>query len=199
MPYKFKSSRRSKGQAMVEFAIVMPVFMTFLLLFIQLVIVMHTKYVLDYSAYSASRAGIVNAGCRICMGEAVGLSFGKIYSALTGEGDYMSAEGESSLGMMGWFVQHRIGNTPSSLNKLDMVLENDDKISAASDISDLSQNERMLKVKLYFDCPLKVPLAGKILSEMSPDGLTEAETGDYPAIRLMSLSEMRITSLTNKH
>lgn len=203
-----------RGQAFVEFALVMPVYLFMLICFIQLVLIMNAKLCLEYAAFAAARAGVVNRGNMDNMKAAAATVLSPFFS-VPGVGR-MSPD-IVSLGLMKEAVKLRITDNPGSLNPLTPVaisiLNDPSPVSAynsASSTFGLSQDQKLLKIKIDFDFPLEVPLANKIIKELSNAVVEDVSTlsghfykrGDYDALpvvslRLSSTCALRLSTLTS--
>ncbi len=203
-----------EGQAFVEFALVMPVYLFMLICFVQLVLIMNAKLCLEYAAFAAARAGIVNRGNMDNMKAAAATVLAPFFS-IPGLGR-MSAD-IVSLSAMKEAVKLCITDNPDNLNPLTPVSIS--ILNAPSPVSDynsaastfqLSQDQKLLKIKIDFDFPLEIPLANRIIKELSEAIVEDVSTlsghfykrGDYDALpvvslRLSSTCALRLSTLTS--
>lgn len=204
----------TEGQAFVEFALVMPVYLLMLICFVQLVMLMNAKLCLEYAAFAAARAGIVNRGDMDNMKSAAATVLAPFFS-VPGAGR-MSAD-IGSLTAMKEAVKLRITDNPDNLTALTPVaisiLNDPSTVSAynsAASTFQLSQEQKLLKIKIDFDFPLEIPLANKIIKELSEAIVEDVSTlsghfykrGDYDALpvvslRLSSTCALRLSTLTS--
>jgi hypothetical protein len=179
----------------------MPVFMLFLLCFIQLVMVMHAKFLADYAVFCAARAGVVHRGDPDYMKQAAAVALAPLYRRTT---DY------ASLGAGYTLALADIGDEGDLLRNARLYLQDSSKISRYNSVSsygELSQDERVLHVTLEYDYPMDIPLANKILYELMSGVLGGGTTvsggwmyaGTAPAkpeVPIVSVCSMRVTTLT---
>lgn len=199
-----KNIKCDKGQALVETAIVLPVYMLFLLCFMQLVMVMHAKFVVEYASFCAARAGVINRGDSKYMQEAAAIAMSPLYSRVKSIKDVKttSKKMKSDICSKKNCPKHPIRvyltNSPSPVNKY----------KTAYSTFDLSQTEKVLKVKLEYDYPMKLPVANKILAAVFAgfiDNVSSLDAKflgihhikkDEPTIPLNAVCAMRITTLS---
>ena len=204
----------TRGQAFVEFALVMPVYLFMLICFVQLVLIMNARLCLEYAAFAAARAGIVNRGNMDNMKAAAATVLAPFFS-IPGIGR-MSAD-IASLTLMKEAVKLRITDNPDNINALTPVaisiLNSPSPVTAynsSSSTFQLSQDQKLLKIKIDYDFPLEVPLANKIIKELSEAIVEDVSTlsgrfykrGDYDALpvvslRLSSTCALRLSTLTS--
>ena len=194
----------------------MPVFILFLLCFIQVVLVMHAKFLVDYAAFASVRAGIVNRGDMDEMKNAAATVLAPLFSnSVLGT----LSPNIVSLGTMKEYVKLRISEDPDSsdlvfpvklsiLNNPSPVPEYNAQISTFR----LSQEQKNLKIKVEYAFPLTVPLANRILDQLKRGlyGDDSTLSGKFllaeevlppitnPTLKLSSTCAMRLTTLTNK-
>ena len=204
-----------QGQAFVEFALVMPVYLLLLICFVQLVMIMNAKLCLEYAAFAAARAGIVNRGNMDNMKAAAATVLAP-FLYVPGVGS-MSAD-HASLTAMKEAVKLLITDNADNLNPLTpiaiSILNSPSPVTSynsARSTFELSQDQKLLKIKIDFDFPMKIPLANRILKELSNAVVEEKvtslsghfyERGDYNegddlSIRLSSTCALRLTTLTS--
>lgn len=204
-----------QGQAFVEFALVMPVYLLVLICFVQLVMIMNAKLCLEYAAFAAARAGIVNRGNMDNMKAAAATVLAPfLYTEGTGG---MSAN-MGSLTVTKEAVKLRITDSTDSLSFLTpiaiTILNAPSPVASynsAKSTFELNQDQKLLRIKIDFDFPLKIPLANRIIKELSEAVVEDSsilsgnfyERGDYVgndthlSIRMSSTCALRLSTLTS--
>jgi len=157
-----KRQSEKKGQVFAEFAIIMPVYILFIMGFIQLVMIMHAKFMVDYGVFCAARAGIISKADKTHMKEALAVALSPLFqrtdsiiSVTTGMAEALIKIGDSEADFVHPIRLYLTNEDASDLR---------DKYEATSSTSDLSQDEKVLKVKVDYDYPLDIPVANKIIA-----------------------------------
>ena len=198
-----RASRFSKkrGQAMVEFAIMVPIFLMALLCFIQLFLMIHARFMLQYAAFCAARAGVVYNGnsneMRKSAAWALAPYFERLQNASAAElGDaWNKAQNELS-------TQGAVTILAPDMGALQ---------SGASFKSALASNQRNLSVRVSWNFPLLIPVANSLFSgffnNIAPPSWSGENPGEYlggtvdpgsdPRVPLFGVYTLRITTMNS--
>ncbi len=190
----------TKGQVLVEFAITIPIFLVALFCFIQLVLLIHTKFMLQYAAFCAARAGIVCKANTQSMREAAAIALSPLYAK--GGGPGLAKVGTGMATAMADF-----GRGFLSLNVLPPGQVG--RLNAVRSVDELNPNEKQLKVELTYLYPLEIPIANKLFFKFFNLGInlgnyTTLSSGYFnenvfvfgnPRVALKAEYSLRITTL----
>lgn len=189
--------KKTNGSILVEFAITVPIYIVALLCFTQLFLLIHARFLLHYGAFCAARAGIVSNANEQSMREASSIALSSLF--------YPSRSKNAVInGMNKALLEFNKNNL-----KIELLNPNlRSRLNQVQSINDLTQNEKLLKLRLKYNCPLKIPVANRLFYEfykglykfnnnittLSPDffGFTFPS---YPRIPLSGEYTLRITSI----
>ncbi|MCK5707032.1 MAG: pilus assembly protein [Candidatus Aureabacteria bacterium] len=164
--------KETKAQAMVESAIVLPIFLTVIFAIIQMGLVFNAKFILNYAAYSAARIGIVHS----------------------------SAEREAKMWEGMYIACVPLETVTNSTDNLVTAADNfKDTIKDNLKMTIVYPNDTLLYVHLEYDYQLIIPFGNVVIytiMNFKPDyKIAEEEMvqSDY-RIRLQSDYRMRIQS-----
>ena len=194
-----------RGQAFVEFAIVMPVFMFFLLCFIQLILIMHARLMLEYASFCAARAAVVSRGSMEDMKMAVAEVMAPFYYSTPD----MAKWAASSM-----FVKTKVSEESGDGPLKIIILNSPSPLPKWMDAGtqstfQLSEEEKNLKIRIDYDYEMKIPLANYIINDLKAGLLGDESTlsphfyrpegaasPPSPTIRLSATCSMRLTTLS---
>ena len=190
-----------KGQALVEFAIVLPVYILFLACFLQVSLLVHAKFLVNYASFCAARAAVVSRADQGRMEQAALIALSPLYGNTQSETGIVQALAKANIDKGMGFVSVSILNNPSPVNRYNQV----------QSVMQLTQDEKVLKVKVTCKYKLVVPLANWMIfnlamtvnsltrkSTLDPAFLTSFGSGSgyTPRVPLESTTVMRLTTLT---
>ena len=187
-PKNMRASRFSKkrGQAMVEFAIMVPIFLMALLCFIQLSLMIHARFMLQYAAFCAARAGVVYNGneseMRKSAAWAIAPYFERLQNANPAELGSAWNEAQNELSMNGG---------------LSVMAPNMAALQGGASLkSALGSNDRNLSVRVFWNFPLVIPVANSLFSgffnNVAPPNWSGVNPGEYLASAVDQGSNPRV-------
>jgi Flp pilus assembly protein TadG len=143
---------------MVEFAIAVPIYILALSCFFQLTLLIHARFMMNYAAFCAARAGVVCNAHPRSMQEAAAIALSPLFHRTR-------SNSMVSYGMRR--IMNEFGRGRLRLSILNPLIRL--RLNTARTLADLSQSEKLLRVRLEYDFPLKVPVAGRLFYEfMNP-------------------------------
>ncbi len=173
---------------MVEFAIMLPIFLMALLCFIQLSLMIHARFMLQYASFCAARAGIVYNGneseMRKSAAWALSPYFERLQNADPGELGNAWNQAQNELMTNGAIIIMAPSNMANRLN-----VGNSFKSTLGSD-------ERNMSVRVYWNFPLLIPVANSLFSgffnSVGPPNWSGVHPGEYLASTVYQGSNPRV-------
>ena len=206
-------ARHQRGQSMVEFCIVVPLFLFLLLLILQMVLIYRAKSTLDYATFQAARTGAVNGADPKQMRDRLATGLVPLWTHSPDLGGVLSAREKAGRELLlGHASLEVISPTKQMWNQFRerqydgrLALPNDTlqyrnrAINAQTNVH--IQDANVLRIKAQYDFPLIVPFvdrvivgASRLLSE-GPDTRLRRDliSGRY-RLPLVSSAEVRMQS-----
>ncbi|MBR0458894.1 MAG: pilus assembly protein [Victivallales bacterium] len=173
-----------KGTALMEFVLVMPLFVFMIFCIIQLALVCMAKQLLHYAAFSAARAAIVYHPSEYSQNGVFYMSNGVAHQAACTAMSWMAQlpGGPSPLNIPGW------GDVPGSGFAFNQVFIDPDNSAILPDVP-------AVKVTVEFYYPLHIPFAGAIIGYFNNDGKVDGkwtEAGLLPEDMVETLSSSKV-------
>ncbi|MET3009552.1 TadE/TadG family type IV pilus assembly protein [Stenotrophomonas koreensis] len=213
MSLHHRPAHRQRGQSMVEFCIVVPLFLFLLLLILQMVLIYRAKSTLDYATFQAARTGAVNGADPDAMRNRLALGLVPLWTHSPDLGGVAAARAKTQGELLlGHATLEVISPTKQMWNQFRerqydgrLALPNDTlqyrnrAINAQTNVH--IQDANVLRIKAQYDFPLIVPFvdrvivgASRLLSE-GPDTRLRRDliSGRY-RLPLVSSAEVRMQS-----
>jgi hypothetical protein len=179
-----RGSSKKRGQAMVEFAIMLPIFLMALLCFIQLSLMIHARFMLQYAAFCAARASIVYNGddseMRRSAAWALSPYFERLQNANSTELENAWNQAQNELMMYGSIEII----TPTDAENL---LKNGSSLK-----NTLGSNDRNMRVRVSWNFPLMIPVANSLFSGFFNNVAAPNWSGTHPGEYLASTVDQGI-------
>lgn len=193
-----KIGKCEQGAAVVETAFSILAFLILILGLIQATLVIHAKYLVNYAAYSAARAGIVHNGDLEKMKQAASLALTPLYAGSVNLADLALGYGEARLRaevppLLGGIKVEILSPPEERFSEeynqrfFPELRRYDEHPVRAEDIQQLREN--LLTVKVSAGFQLKIPLINTIMSPFFFDPVS-----GYPVIPVRSTCQMRMQS-----
>ena len=213
MSLHHRPAHRQRGQSMVEFCIVVPLFLFLLLLILQMVLIYRAKSTLDYATFQAARTGAVNGADPDAMRNRLALGLVPLWTHSPDLGDIAAARAKTQGELLlGHATLEVISPTKQMWNQFRerqydgrLALPNDTLQYRNRAINPQTnvhiQDANVLRIKAQYDFPLIVPFvdrvivgASRLLSE-GPDTRLRRDliSGRY-RLPLVSSAEVRMQS-----
>jgi uncharacterized integral membrane protein len=206
-------ARQQRGQSMVEFCIVVPLFLFLLLLILQMVLIYRAKSTLDYATFQAARTGAVSGADPKQMRDRLATGLAPLWTHSPDLGGVIAARAKTEAEVrLGHATLEVISPTQQMWNQFRerqydgrLALPNDTlqyrnrAINAQTNVH--IQDANVLRIKAQYDFPLIVPFvdrvivgASRLLSE-GPDTRLRRDliSGRY-RLPLVSSAEVRMQS-----
>ena len=171
-----------KGQALAETAITIMFFLLIVLGIIQLSMVMNAKFLVNYAAYCAARAGIVHNGDQGKMKQAAAFALTPLFSYSSDIDKLIIGYGKALIAAnLGYYL------------KVEIVSPDNNRFSSSynkrffPELKKYNQgfpelDNNLLVVKVTYDYPLEIPFINRILSPGSKK------------VKISSMCQMRMQS-----
>jgi len=148
-----RTSRANNGAALVEFALVIPVYLMALFCFLQLALIIQARFMLTYAAFSAARAGIVYNAAPNEMVRNVARVLSPNYGRIQRGYPYFAQAYQKTLNE---YYRGQIGIQVLAPANAQQRLYN------ATNLNILGPSERNLKVRVTWNFPMMIPLANTL-------------------------------------
>ena len=159
------------GVAMLEFAMVFPIYLMALLCFLQLVLIMHARFMLHYAAFLAARAGIVYnarmedmewAACA-----AIAPHFARIQNGKNAFNSGMSK------------AQTELSNGDFSVEIIEPANAQSTMFNGNTIATSFAAQNRNLRVRVNWNYPMYIPVANSLFSGW----VNNVPMPDYPGFQ----------------
>jgi hypothetical protein len=172
------SRRQQRGQSMVEFCIVVPLFLFMLLLIFQLVLIYRAKATLDYAAMQAARAGAVNGANKSSMRSGLASGLVPLWTTSPDTGGLIAARARTVGEASDVYSTLTVLNpTPAIWNELRerqydgrLALPNDTLGFRSRNVGSNQvnvQDANILRIKVRYHYPLIVPFVDRVIIGVS--------------------------------
>ncbi|MBN2144652.1 MAG: pilus assembly protein [Candidatus Aureabacteria bacterium] len=181
---------KKKGSAIVEFALVIPLYLLALCCFFQLVLIMHARLLLTYASFCAARAGIVSKADPNSMKEAASMAMSSLYVTTDSKSKISQGKNKAMQDFNNGNLSIQILTNPNIRTRLNQV----------KTLDQLSQSEKVLRIRLRYNFPLKIPVANRLFYEFLNFNLAVHDTVGITSPQFLgytTASDMRIPMQTD--